>query len=57
MRSIEDLKEQFAHRQVWMASSIHKGEEEGELLLLGLQFEILYAVASDKITLLCNFIY
>lgn len=28
MRSIEDLKEQFAHRQVWMASSIHKGEEE-----------------------------
>ncbi|EXC33896.1 hypothetical protein L484_012784 [Morus notabilis] len=28
MRSIESLKVQLAHRQVWMASSIHKGEEE-----------------------------
>ncbi|KAH7511524.1 hypothetical protein FEM48_ZijujUnG0005600 [Ziziphus jujuba var. spinosa] len=28
VKSIEDLKVQLAHRQVWMASSIHKGEEE-----------------------------
>ena len=33
-RSIEDLKLQLANRRVWMASSIHKGEEEGEILLL-----------------------
>ncbi|KAF8403201.1 hypothetical protein HHK36_011300 [Tetracentron sinense] len=31
-RSIEDLQQQLAHRRVWMASSIHKGEEE---LMLG----------------------
>lgn len=31
LKSIEDLKLQLAHRQVWMASSIHNGEEEGEL--------------------------
>ncbi|XP_040372056.1 probable 3-deoxy-D-manno-octulosonic acid transferase, mitochondrial isoform X3 [Rosa chinensis] len=28
IRSIEDLTVHLAHRQVWMASSIHKGEEE-----------------------------
>ncbi|KAF3441738.1 hypothetical protein FNV43_RR15653 [Rhamnella rubrinervis] len=28
VKSIEDLKVQLAHRQVWMASSIHNGEEE-----------------------------
>lgn len=28
MKSIEDLREQLVHRQVWMASSIHRGEEE-----------------------------
>nr|POF09427.1 putative 3-deoxy-d-manno-octulosonic acid transferase, mitochondrial [Quercus suber] len=28
LRSIQDLKLQLAHRQVWMASSIHRGEEE-----------------------------
>ncbi|KAK2987900.1 hypothetical protein RJ640_003167 [Escallonia rubra] len=27
-RSMEDLQMQLANRQVWMASSIHKGEEE-----------------------------
>lgn len=34
IRSIEDLKVHLAHRKVWMASSIHKGEEEGHFLLL-----------------------
>lgn len=28
LRSVQDLKLQLAHRQVWMASSIHRGEEE-----------------------------
>eukprot|EP00258_Populus_trichocarpa_P026896 XP_024442915.1 probable 3-deoxy-D-manno-octulosonic acid transferase, mitochondrial isoform X5 [Populus trichocarpa] len=28
-RSIDDLKVQLGHRKVWMASSIHRGEEEG----------------------------
>ncbi|OWM82488.1 hypothetical protein CDL15_Pgr002063 [Punica granatum] len=28
---INDLKLQLAHKKVWMASSIHSGEEEGEL--------------------------
>lgn len=29
---IEDLKLLLAHKKVWMASSIHKGEEEGRHL-------------------------
>lgn len=28
-RIIEDLRVQLASRRVWMASSIHRGEEEG----------------------------
>ncbi|XLU44229.1 hypothetical protein S245_039043, partial [Arachis hypogaea] len=27
-KSIDDLRLQLAHKQVWMASSIHRGEEE-----------------------------
>ncbi|ESR52381.1 hypothetical protein CICLE_v10032390mg [Citrus x clementina] len=30
--SIEDLKASLAHRQVWMASSIHRGEEKGHFM-------------------------
>jgi len=32
-RSIDDLKVQLGHRKVWMASSIHRREEEGYCLL------------------------
>ncbi|TYK07372.1 putative 3-deoxy-D-manno-octulosonic acid transferase [Cucumis melo var. makuwa] len=28
IKKVEDLRAQLAHRQAWMASSIHKGEEE-----------------------------
>lgn len=29
IKKVEDLRSQLAHRQAWMASSIHRGEEEG----------------------------
>jgi 3-deoxy-D-manno-octulosonic-acid transferase len=37
-RSIEDLKIQFAQRKVWMASSIHRGEEESQFSLVCFQY-------------------
>ncbi|KAL0374959.1 UNVERIFIED_CONTAM: putative 3-deoxy-D-manno-octulosonic acid transferase, mitochondrial [Sesamum radiatum] len=30
-KSLEEFQAQLSHRKVWMASSIHKGEEKGEL--------------------------
>ncbi|XP_060670729.1 probable 3-deoxy-D-manno-octulosonic acid transferase, mitochondrial isoform X1 [Ziziphus jujuba] len=48
VKSIEDLKVQLAHRQVWMASSIHKGEEEA---ILGVH-EVLIQVVPDLITII-----
>lgn len=29
-KSLEEFQAQLSHRKVWMASSIHKGEEEGK---------------------------
>lgn len=28
-KSLEEFQTQLSHRKVWMASSIHRGEEEG----------------------------
>ena len=36
VQGIEELKVQLAHRRVWMVSSIHRGEEEGQSLVVGL---------------------
>lgn len=33
MRNLEDLQVQLTHRPVWMASSIHRGEERGVQLI------------------------
>lgn len=38
LRSIQDLKLQLAHRQVWMASSIHRGEEESQFPVIYFQY-------------------
>ncbi|XP_042946490.1 probable 3-deoxy-D-manno-octulosonic acid transferase, mitochondrial isoform X3 [Carya illinoinensis] len=48
LRSIEDLKLQLAHRQVWMASSIHRGEEE---MMLGVH-TVLTEMHPDMLTIL-----
>ncbi|KAG7961278.1 hypothetical protein I3843_09G007200 [Carya illinoinensis] len=48
LRSIEDLKLELAHRQVWMASSIHRGEEE---IMLGVHRE-LTKIHPDMVTIL-----
>lgn len=42
VNTIEDLRQMFSNRPVWMAASIHRGEEEGNhsgnlLLLHGLK--------------------
>lgn len=29
-KNLEEIQVQLSHRKVWMASSIHKGEEEGK---------------------------
>ncbi|XP_059428139.1 probable 3-deoxy-D-manno-octulosonic acid transferase, mitochondrial isoform X1 [Corylus avellana] len=47
-RSIEDLKIQFAQRKVWMASSIHRGEEE---IMLGVH-RVLMQMHPDVVTIL-----
>nr|XP_023913349.1 probable 3-deoxy-D-manno-octulosonic acid transferase, mitochondrial [Quercus suber] len=48
LRSIQDLKLQLAHRQVWMASSIHRGEEE---IMLGVH-RVLTEMHPDIVTIL-----
>ncbi|KAK9290132.1 hypothetical protein L1049_008298 [Liquidambar formosana] len=48
VRSIEDLQLQLAHRQVWMASSIHKGEEE---VVLGVH-KVLVQMLPDMVTII-----
>ncbi|XP_030492706.2 probable 3-deoxy-D-manno-octulosonic acid transferase, mitochondrial [Cannabis sativa] len=48
MRSIEDLKVQLACRKVWMASSIHKGEEEVILAV----HEVLIQEHPDLVTII-----
>ncbi|XP_050243400.1 probable 3-deoxy-D-manno-octulosonic acid transferase, mitochondrial isoform X2 [Quercus robur] len=48
LRSIQDLKLQLAHRQVWMASSIHRGEEE---IMLGAH-RVLTEMHPDIVTIL-----
>ncbi|KAB1221237.1 putative 3-deoxy-D-manno-octulosonic acid transferase, mitochondrial [Morella rubra] len=48
LRSIEDLKLQLAHRQVWMASSIHRGEEE---IMLGIH-RVLSRMHPEMVTIL-----
>lgn len=32
--TFEGLKAQLAHKKVWMASSIHRGEEEGRMFIM-----------------------
>lgn len=34
IKKVKNLRAQLAQRQVWMASSIHRGEEEGYFLPL-----------------------
>ncbi|CAK9165549.1 unnamed protein product [Ilex paraguariensis] len=46
--SMEDMQAQFAHRQVWMASSIHKGEEE---VILGVH-KVLKQMHPDVVTII-----
>ncbi|BFG38732.1 hypothetical protein CerSpe_250060 [Prunus speciosa] len=48
IRSIEDLKVHLAHRKVWMASSIHKGEEE---VILGIH-KVLMQQYPDVLTII-----
>ncbi|KAK4582954.1 hypothetical protein RGQ29_025929 [Quercus rubra] len=48
LRSIQDLKLQLAHRQVWMASSIHRGEEE---IMLGVH-RVLTEMHPDIVTII-----
>ncbi|CAL9026595.1 unnamed protein product [Prunus brigantina] len=48
IRSIEDLKVHLAHRKVWMASSIHKGEEE---VILGIH-RVLMQQYPDVLTII-----
>lgn len=48
LRSLQDLKLQLAHRQVWMASSIHRGEEE---IMLGVH-RVLIETHPDIVTIL-----
>ncbi|PON56115.1 3-deoxy-D-manno-octulosonic-acid transferase, N-terminal [Parasponia andersonii] len=48
MKTIEDLKVQLAHRPVWMASSIHKGEEEVILAV----HKVLIKVHPDLVTII-----
>lgn len=47
-RSIDDLKVQLGHRKVWMASSIHRGEEE---VMLGVH-KVLKQVYPDLVTII-----
>ncbi|KAJ6303644.1 hypothetical protein OIU77_017508 [Salix suchowensis] len=48
LRSIDDLKVQLGHRKVWMASSIHRGEEE---VMLGVH-KVLKQVYPDLVTII-----
>ncbi|XP_062117477.1 probable 3-deoxy-D-manno-octulosonic acid transferase, mitochondrial [Humulus lupulus] len=48
MRSIEDLKMQLDRRKIWMASSIHKGEEEVILAV----HEVLIQAHPDLVTII-----
>ncbi|KAF3960077.1 hypothetical protein CMV_015177 [Castanea mollissima] len=48
LRSTQDLRLQLAHRQVWMASSIHRGEEE---IMLGVH-RVLMEMHPDIVTIL-----
>ncbi|KAF9665100.1 hypothetical protein SADUNF_Sadunf16G0087100 [Salix dunnii] len=48
LRSIDDLKVQLGHRKVWMASSIHRGEEE---VMLGVH-KVLKQVFPDLVTII-----
>ncbi|CAB4287276.1 unnamed protein product [Prunus armeniaca] len=48
IRSIEDLKVHLGHRKVWMASSIHKGEEE---VILGIH-KVLMQQYPDVLTII-----
>lgn len=34
VRHIEDLQKQLSQKRVWMAASIHPGEEESQFFLL-----------------------
>ncbi|XLS46634.1 hypothetical protein HN51_020992, partial [Arachis hypogaea] len=49
-KSIDDLRLQLAHKQVWMASSIHRGEEEMYVFKKDLLLNLLrwrFATAND----------
>ncbi|KAJ9695223.1 hypothetical protein PVL29_010622 [Vitis rotundifolia] len=48
VQSIEELKVQLAHRQVWMVSSIHRGEEE---VMLGVH-KVLMRMHPDMVTII-----
>ncbi|KAJ7976040.1 3-deoxy-D-manno-octulosonic-acid transferase [Quillaja saponaria] len=48
IKSLDNLKVQLAHRQVWMASSIHSGEEE---IMLGVH-RVLLQMQPDMVTVI-----